>query len=67
MLTRINNSKIVEQQKANPEIDVLTGKEFPKKSLSTEEKKQAINNEIDLMKKNQILNKLKNTEYYNYV
>ena len=67
MLTRINNSKIVEQQKANPEIDVLTGKEFPKKSLSTKEKKQAINNEIDLMKKNQILNKLKNTEYYNYV
>ena len=67
VLTRINNSKIVKQQKDNPTVDVLTGKEFPNKSLSTKEKKQAINNEIDLMKKNQILNKLKNTEYYNYV
>ena len=67
VLTRINNSKIVEQQKANPEIDVLTGKEFPKKSLSTDEKRQAINEEIDSMTKNQILNKLKNTEYYGIV
>lgn len=67
VLTRINNSKIVTQQKNNPEIDVLTGKEFPKKSLTTDEKKQAIISEINSMSKSQITNKLKNTEYWKYL
>lgn len=47
IIKRINNSEIVKEQMAHPEIDVLTGEEFPKQNLTTEEKKQVLIDEIN--------------------
>lgn len=47
IIKRINNSEMVKEQIAHPEIDVLTGEEFPKQNLSTEEKKQVLIDEIN--------------------
>lgn len=47
IITRINNSEIVRKQKSNPNVDVLTGKDFPEKNLSTVEKKQVLIDKVN--------------------
>ena len=49
IINKINESDIVIQQKANKNIDVLTGEEFPNPNMTLDEKKEKIASDLSSM------------------
>jgi len=49
IIKKINESSIVQEQLANPEIDVLTGQAFPKKSQDVTEMRETMKGYLNMM------------------